>query len=396
MRYKLLKRLSVVSLNTAYNLCTSAFSAILSLLVIRLCSQELWGSMVEILLWLGIAAHFLYWGNKDFLLREFSMQPMNIHIHWHNNMRARMWFFLVSLVIPFLLPIDIKLKLLLPLFLGARFLYQSYDVIILYKRKFIVSIIFELIAFSIIAAYVCIYNGAISLNRLVAAFTIAEMVKACGMYLLFSKEFPIQNIRFHKEYFAAALPFFLLGFTGLFQSKVDLMCVTFFLPKSQIAQYQVYMGFLLIVQASSSFILAPFTKSIYRLNKDSIMRIALRLFVIGIITAAIAIPAIDFAVKTFYHFSLPKVALLSGGFFVIPIFYYSPVIYYLLKLNGQRSVVTINIIGIVVAFILNMIFIPLSTNGISGATDAIAITQWLLLIMCIITGRVSSKRPNDS
>ena len=193
--------------------------------------------------------------------------------------------------------------------------------------------------------------------------------------------------QFHKQYFVNALPFFLLGFTGLFQSKVDLMCVTFYLPKDQIAQYQVYINFLLLIQACTSFILSPFAKNIYRLKRDSIMKIAVRLFMIGIVCAGIAIPLVDICVKTFYHFSLPKMALISGGLFVIPIFFYSPIIYYILKLNGQRKIVIINSIGIVFAFLLNMILIPLSTNGISGAMDAIAITQWILLIICLFTGR---------
>ena len=232
-----------------------------------------------------------------------------------------------------------------------------------------------------------VYHEQITLNRLVFAFACAEAIKALGMYIIFSKEFPIKKLQFHKEYFVSALPFFLLGFTGLFQSKVDLICVTFFLPKEQIAQYQIYINFLLLIQATTSFILSPFAKNIYRLKRDSIMKIALRLFMIGIICAGIAIPAVDIIVKTFYHFTLPKIALISGGLFVIPIFYYSPIIYYMLKLNGQRKIVIINCFGIVIAFLFNMVLIPLSTNGISGAMDAIAITQWILLIICLITGR---------
>jgi O-antigen/teichoic acid export membrane protein len=344
--------------------------------------------MVEVLLWIGIAAHILYWGNKDFLLREFSLEPMNLHQHWHKNMHARIWMFSLAFIIPFFLPITLKLKLLLLVFLAARFLYQSYDVIILFKKRFATSILFESIAFLIIALWVWYNSTTITLNRLVAVYTLSEIIKALGMYLVFRKEFPLRRIGFHWEYFRNALPFFLLGFTGLFQSKVDLICVTIFLSKTQIAQYQVYMGFLLLVQSSSSFILAPFAKNIYRLKKDSIMRIAFRLLIIGIITSAIAIPMVNYIIIKLYHFSLPMAALLSGGLFVIPVFYYSPIIYYLLKLNSQRKILLINIVGITLAFTLNMILIPTSTNGISGATDAIAITQWVLLIICVITGKV--------
>jgi O-antigen/teichoic acid export membrane protein len=51
-------------------------------------------------------------------------------------------------------------------------------------------------------------------------------------------------------------------------------------------------------------------------------------------------------------------------------------------------VLIINIIGAVIAFVLNMVLIPTSKNGISGAMDAIAITQWLLLVMSLVINRV--------
>jgi O-antigen/teichoic acid export membrane protein len=344
--------------------------------------------MVEIMLWMGLASHLLYWGNKDFLLREFSLEPMHAHKHWEKSMHGRVWLFFVVLVIPLLLPIDFKLKLLLPVLLGARFLYESYDVIILYKKKFITSILFESVGFIVIAGYVLFFRDEATLNRLVAAYTGAEIIKAAGMYIIFHKEFPLKKIGFHSAYYSAALPFFLLGFTGLIQSKVDLMCVTFFLPKDQIAQYQVYVNFLLLVQASSDFLLAPFVKNLYRLKRTSIMKLSARLLVVGIMTAAIAIPTINVIIQVFYHFTLPTMALLTGGLFVIPIFYYSPITYYLLRLREQRSVLIINIIGAVIAFVLNMVLIPTSKNGISGAMDAIAITQWLLLVMSLVINRV--------
>jgi len=57
------------------------------------------------------------------------------------------------------------------------------------------------------------------------------------------------------------------------------------------------------------------------------------------------------------------------------------VIYHLLKLNKQKSVVIINIVGVIVSMILNLILIPLSKDGISGAILAITITQWVLLFI---------------
>lgn len=202
-----------------------------------------------------------------------------------------------------------------------------------------------------------------------------------AIYLLFTKEFKLSFTGFEYAYFILAFPFFLMEFTGLLQSKADLICVTFFLSKERIAQYQVYINFLLLLQSSAGFILAPYLKNIYRLKKDSIRKLSVKLLSFGIALAAISTYFISVFIRYFYHFSIPTVTLLLGAFFIIPIFYYITIVYQLLKINRQKIVLFINIAGTIISFILNIILIPHSSDGISGAILAITITQWLLLLM---------------
>jgi O-antigen/teichoic acid export membrane protein len=177
------------------------------------------------------------------------------------------------------------------------------------------------------------------------------------------------------------LPFFLLEFTGLLQSKTDLICVTWLLSKDKIAQYQIYTNFLLLIQSAAGFIIAPFIKTIYRINSTSARKLSIRFFGLGILIAGLSVVLVDVFIQYFYHFKIELSTLIIGAFFIMPIFYYINVIYQLFKIHKQNLVVILNIAGVLISFILNIILIPLSKDGISGAIMAIAITQWLLLLI---------------
>ncbi len=391
MKFKMAKRVITIGWSTANTMLGAVFSVLLSVEVIRLCSKELWGNMVEVLLWFGLASHLLNFANDSFLLREFSLMPKSISENWAKSLQSRALLFpFVSLVL-FCLPIELQLKFLLFAFLAANFLYRSYDVVILFKRQFTVPVILETAGFIFIASYILLDRKNTSLNRLVSAFTAAELCKAIIIFFLFNKEFKMLSVKFNTTYFSLAFPFFLLEITGLLQSKTDLICVTSLLSKDKIAQYQVYINFLLLVQSAAGFVIAPFIRNIYRMKKKSIEKLSWRYFGFGIMLAFGSVFFVNFFLTYFYHFSIPLCTLITGAFFIIPIFYYTIVIYNLFKLNKQKSVVILNIVGIGISAILNLILIPLSKDGISGAILAIAITQWvLLLIYCVIQKKLTT------
>lgn len=381
MRFKLVNRVLAIGWSTVNTLSGAIFSMLLSVEVIRLCSKELWGSMVEILLWFGLASHMLYFGNRNLLLKEFSLMPQSISEHWGKSLQARFWLYLLACLLLFFIPLEFKLKLLLFTFLSANFLYKSYDVVILFKRQFIVSVLLEAVGFSLIAFYILLQRKDMTLNRLVMAFTIAEIGKTLSVYFFYINEIKLPVFKFNISYFSIALPFFLFEFTGLLLSKTDLICVTYFLSKEKIAQYQVYVNFLLLVQSAAGFILLPFAKNIYRMKSGSAKKLSYKFFGLGVLLAIVAIPLVNFFIVWFYHFTIPFLSLVAGAFFIPPIFYYSITIYQLIKSGRQNSIVLLNIIAIISGFILNIILIPRSSDGISGAIFAIAITQWMLLLI---------------
>jgi O-antigen/teichoic acid export membrane protein len=381
MKFKLAKRALTIGWSTINILSGAVFSVLLSVLVIRSCSKELWGSMVEVLLWFGLASHLLNFGNENLLLREFSLMPKDISANWGKSLQARSLLYLMACIVLFFLPIEIGLKLLLLIYLSANFLYRSYDVVIRYKLQFPISVFLETIGFLFIAVFIFFERSDLSLTSLVAVYTGAELLKTAILFVVFKSELKLPSLSINLVYFSLAFPFFILEFTGLLQSKTDLICVTFFLTKEKVAQYQVYINFLLIVQSAAGFILVPFIKNIYRMKSESVAKLSLQFFGFGAIIAFLSLFFVNSFINYFYHFTIPSLTLIIGTFFIMPIFYYTLVIYQLLKLKKQKTVVILNIVGVIISFTLNIIFITQSKDGISGAILAVAITQWIVLFI---------------
>jgi len=381
MKFKLAKRALTIGWSTINILSGAVFSVLLSVLVIRSCSKELWGSMVEVLLWFGLASHLLNFGNENLLLREFSLMPKDISANWGKSLQARSLLYLMACIVLFFLPIEIGLKLLLLIYLSANFLYSSYDVVIRYKLQFPISVFLETIGFLFIAVFIFFERSDLSLTSLVAVYTGAELLKTAILFVVFKSELKLPSLSINLVYFSLAFPFFILEFTSLLQSKTDLICVTFFLTKEKVAQYQVYINFLLIVQSSAGFVMVPFIKNIYRMKSESVAKLSLQFFGFGAIIAFLSLFFVNSFINYFYHFTIPSLTLIIGTFFIMPIFYYTLVIYQLLKLKKQKTVVILNIVGVIISFTLNIIFITQSKDGISGAILAVAITQWIVLFI---------------
>ncbi len=379
MRYKSTKRLFHIGLNTINNLLNPAINILMSIVIIRFCSKELWGQVVGIMLWVGIITHIASFGNKDFLLREFSLSPFQSAIKWKESLSSR--FLIILCSIPFFLLLHLSLNIFLCVVILAffRFIYQSYDPIIIYKNWFHLSIILELISFISIVSLILFFDCKISFSGLILLYTIIESLKTITLGLLLRNDFsPSFKSKPMLSYFRLSFPFFILNFTGMLASKIDLVCVNHFLSKSDVASYQVLINFLLIIQASSNFILIPFVKNLYRLKKQIILKLSFKLFLIGILITSIGIVLLKFFLRQIYHIDLDLSTMFIGGLFTLPIFYYSPIIYLLFKMNRQNLVIGINLSAILFSFLLCVFLIP--SYQIFGAILSIAITQWLVLL----------------
>ncbi len=376
---KFRKRFGAILANSANTLFLPFFNLAISLLVIRLASVALWGAFVSVLIVVNLANHVMFWGNKEYVLREISRFPGRMTKIWQSNVLTRLIIFGGFAIILFLLPLPFQRQGLIFLWGFAALVYQSFDAFVIYRRKFLAAFALEGISAVFLAGYLFLEKHSLSLDVLIAGFAVTMLLKALGMLALFRNDVFARFIgKIDLKYFQTALPFFLLGLSGMLQSRTDLYCVAYFLPDSEVGHYQVLINWLIYVQVIASLILQPFLKNIYRLSFVAVKKIAGKLLLTGVLMVAATLPAIYFVLKYIYHFEIAVSLLFWGGIFVLPIFYYLPTIYILYKQARQRIVLHINIFGILANLFLNLILIK--PFGISGALAASGLAQVSMLI----------------
>jgi O-antigen/teichoic acid export membrane protein len=384
---KLQRRALLIISSSLNTLVLPILTPIVSLLVIRFASVELWGEFVHVLIIVQIAAHVAGWGNKEYLLREFSFNPAQIAKAWQTSLITRSALLIALGVVVGLSGLRAQQLPLVLLWIVGQTLYQSYDVLIAYKRAFAFSVLVELGGLAVVASAIVWLRSSLDLDMLTALFGVTYLVKAAVLLLRFRQQMFDRYLgRFETSYFVLAFPFFLLGFSGMLQSRIDLLCVNYFLSRSAVGQYQVFVNFLIYVQTASYFILNPFVKSIYRLGYDTILKMSLRLSMLGILLLLPALVAVHLILAHLYHFTLPWYFLAVGGLFVVPVYFYLPIIYTLYRANLQAAVLKINLLGIAVNLLLSLLLLP--RLGMIGAVIAIALAQWSMLIAYLVQGKV--------
>jgi O-antigen/teichoic acid export membrane protein len=388
---KYAKRLSLIFANAANTLLLPILNISVSLLVIRFASVALWGKFVYILIIVNLTNHILMWGNKDYLLKEFSKSPGSIIGKWQSCLKTR------SILLPFFIPVlfffDFPLITKVFIFLWVFFslVYNSFDVIIVYRQKFAFSVLMEIFVLALLIASVVVFYDSLNIDLLLMLFAASTMVKSLILIYYFRRDlFSRYLAKFNLQILMAALPFFMLGLSGMLQSKIDLYSVAYFLGEKEVGSYQVIINLLIYVQTFSNIILIPFVKNVYRLPLEKVQKISRWLFTVGVAIALPALLIIYYVLRLLYRIEISTAFLLLGALFILPIFYYLPKIYTLFKNDYQNKVVLINVFGIFANLMLNILLIP--AFGMIGAIAASASAQWIMLIAYLFYERTLLKK----
>jgi O-antigen/teichoic acid export membrane protein len=312
------------------------------------------------------------------------LNPSRIGQAWQASLLTRLTLFLPVGVGLFFLGASPAQRLLLVLWCLGLVLFQSFDVLIVYRRDFLLAALVETLTLSGLALCLLGLGQTITVDWLILLYGLIHLLKA-GIYGLryrealwnASPDSPALRDQFDLQFFAAAFPFFLLGFSGMLQSRIDLYAVNIFLTERDVGQYQIFINLMIYLQSVSAFILIPFVKTLYRLGQGTIQKIAIRLFAFGLVILIPALIGVQLLLIHVYDFQLSPYFMLWGGLFVLPIYFYLPIIYALYKADRQMGVLKINIVGTVLNFALNILLLP--RIGMIGAVVASAIAQWVML-----------------
>lgn len=383
------RRVQAVVANAANSLLQPFSNLLVSLLVVRLASPELWGQVVSVLVVVQVAVQVIAWGNKNYLLRTFSQNPAHIGSAWRDSMAARMLLlFPYAAILALVGYTEATLALVFLWTLGLVFV-QAYEVFVLYYRDFTFALAVEAaaLAFMVLGVILLSWFDRLALEVIFALFSLATAAKA-GVYAWRFRRQTLQLRRADQpklkrwgvgfRYFVAAFPFFLLAISGMLASKADLYVVTALLPGAEIAKYQVLTSLLIYLQAVSNFVLLPFVRAIYRLDDAVVLKMATRLLLFGLIILGPGLVAIYLVIVYLYGFSIAPALLLLGGLMVLPTYYYSTIVYALFRDQREATVVRISWLGIAVSSLGSLALLP--RLGISGALLAATGAQWVMLL----------------
>lgn len=368
-----------IVLNAARHLILPVANMLVAWLVMHYNGAEQWGAFVPDLILINLSVHILAWGNKEYLLRAFSERPAEAASKWASILMTRSLFLVVPIVLIFIFYANTAMSIWAIIWLFTAFLYNALDVVVLHTRGFRRAFIAELAALAAMLA-ILLWNGtSITELDLLKAFAIAAAIRAILTLSLVAglgeRNDPIQ---LDFSFFTAALPFFLIGFSGLLHSKTDLYLVNIFLPKEEIAVYQVLLSMLIYIQSIGAFLLMPFVRNLYRMGAENIKKISNRMMIVGLAVAILAVPALNFVMSVFYNTELPITVYLLAGLYILPIFVYMPYNYLLYKFGKERKVLIMNFLAAGVNAVLTLALLPL--YGIAGALFGSMISQFFLLI----------------
>lgn len=355
-------------------------------LVIYYSKKEIWGEFVSILLFTLIATQFINWGNKEYLLRVFSKIPSEIKNTISSNLVTRFpLVILFSTIGFFYFKLDFGFYIFL--WLLGRFLIHSFEVLIVYEKKFVYSTIIESVCFLIFLLTFYYFKSDFSLQTLVILYSLYQLIKGLSYLFLFKEIICFNKISFNFNFYKISFWFFLLSFLGFLTSKIDVYVVDYFLDNKTLANYQIINSLLIFVMSISALIYNPFTKNIYRTNENVIIKTKKTLLYLGIIIVPISILVFNFVLKYFLNISFSIYFYIIAILYVFPSFIYGIDIIELFKQNQERKVVLYLIFGILINVIITSILLYYNF-GITGALFGAMFSQLLILILLKVNSTI--------
>lgn len=382
MDKKTSKRLSWIGLEALYQFIRPVANTLISLFVVRLASPELWGAVVPFILGIEVLLQLVHWGHKPFLLRIFSEQPGNLNKNWYTHTLQRTVLTLPILILLYFIPGYSTFYGWLAAWFLLRFLVLIIDVLIQYHRRYYRALLAEVISLSTVILGLLYFFDALELTSILILFVLAQAFKALFLIGLIPKfRLHYTNHLFSSNLLIPALPFFLLGFVGLLQNKVDLYSVTWLLNDSDIAFYQILVSFLVLGQTLSTTVLNPFQKNLYRMSYAEIKKMKLNYFLFGLSLSFLVAIGITLVLKLLYHFEVSLTLSLFMWFYLAPMYYYLIECQIILKNHQEVKLIYFNLIATFVSVIGTFVLIPLL--HIEGAILASIIGRCILTLLVV-------------
>ncbi len=373
---KAIARIGSISANAMRQLMVSAFGLAIPVMVVAISSKNIWGGVVPIVLFTLLAAQISNWGNKEFMLREFSKTPSEIVSRHSENLATRSILLMLTVVISFAY-FSFSLAGIVTIWLIGRFMMHSAEPLIIYEKDFQRAIAIE--ATSFIFFCVALFGLRHQLDTLLLAglYGSYQFVRGSGLFFICRRFISRAAFSPKSKYITRGFLFFVLSILGFLASKADVYLMTRFGSDTQLGEYQIINSLLVFVMSLSAFIYAPFTKNMYRNSGDVIRKAKDILLISGLVVVPVGIAAAALILARL-DVETDMLFWLIAFCYVFPAFAYGLDVVALFRRNKEKTVVVILLIGAVSNFIFSGLLLN-EGYGIKGALAGSAISQMMVL-----------------
>lgn len=354
---------------------------------IKFYGKENWGEFISISIWIFFIAFIAKWSGQNYLIKEFSKNTSNYLNIFYSNILERCTLLLPSIVLFFIFPFSIACSSFLLILL--IFIYNSYDVLLVYKNKLELQLTTEITGILIVIIGFFLFP-IFNLTTILYLFCLSFFAKISILFFCFNHSFKKIIIVFSFKNILTTYPFFLIGFSGWLASKSDIYVVSYFFTKKELSEYQMLISCFLILQAIPAYLVLPINKHLFRMSDNSIKKIKIKLLGITIPVVAIFSLTIWFCLKSFMQIEYDVIIYFLISISTIPTFIYIIDILQLIRNNKEKAVMKFSFI--IVALNLTLLLMLVPHFKILGAIISVCISQWLYLFFVNIEINKSKKQ----
>ncbi len=377
---KIFNKLTPILGNSLYQLLPGLVNQVLAFFVIKQSGANNWGQVVSLLLVYYIATHIISWGNKDYLLLQFSKYPAKINQYLQQSTLTRSLVLLFPTIVLVLVYYPFQTAAYLASWILLRFIAQAMETVIINERNFSLALRSEAAAFVFLLFGLAFWHHNLSFQEALLLVLLSHFGRVIWlMPSLISKLKETRFNQFDLAHLWVSVPFLLMGLIALLQLKIDLYILNELSTKSITGSYQVLMSFVAMFMAVPGLIINPFIKNVYRLQSNQLKSLQYKFMGLGLMISVLTTPVLWAVMFYVYQLNFSVVTYLLIALLMCLPFMYAFDVYRLYKANAQNKVLAINTVGIGIIFLCCLIFIPLWP--INGALMAQLLAQIFLVLL---------------
>lgn len=380
------KRIQRILSSGLKHIATPVLSLTATIVAVRGVGMASWGSFVFYMALIQLLAHLTAWGNQGYLTRAFSRKPAELVSAWQDQLLSRLLLLVPLLLLLLLSPLPRDVVFLLAAWLSVEYFFRSFNAVLVFDRAFVFAFVLELLHFVTFLGLFLALDAGAGPRQLIQCFLGAGTVRLLVVCLRYrSRLLDRIHGRISPAILHQCLWFAVPGFIGLVQSRTDLYCVIAFLSKEQAGAYGVVSNLVIQMQSVAILVLAPFLKNIYRVRRATLQRLTRISWLSAFGLPLIMVPAAACLLVLLFHIDLSVFAYVLIYFYVAPFFVYLIGIHQLMRVDRQRRVALVTLLGLLLNLILNLLLVP--RLGLIGALISGTSSQWALVLLFALAQR---------